>query len=103
MELFIRIRDGEPVDHPIIKDNLLDAFPDIDLDNTSDFKPFTRVDMPDVGHYQVHVGTTYQLIDGVYTDVHEVRDMTQEEKDAKDSAFEKWVAENPPMILLTRV
>jgi hypothetical protein len=98
MELFIRIVDGKPVNHPIVKENLLMAFPDVDLDTTSDFMLFERVAMPQLEKYQVHVGTTYELIDGVYKDVHEVRDMTQEEKDAKDAAFAAWLEANPPTV-----
>ena len=33
MELFIRIKDGEPFEHPIFGDNFRAAFPDIDSDN----------------------------------------------------------------------
>lgn len=84
MELFIRIKDGQPFEHPIFGDNFRQAFPDVDVNNLpSEFARFIRVEMPAVGVYQVYEGVTYELVNGVYQDVHHVRAMTEEERTDK--------------------
>lgn len=48
MELFIQLRDGVPVEHPIFGDNFRDAFPDIDTKNLPpQFARFERLLPPD--------------------------------------------------------
>ena len=84
MELYIRIKDGKPFEHPILGDNFRQAFPNIDTNNLPpEFARFVRVDRPPIGVFEVYVDCTYELVDGVYTDVHNVRLMTAEEKAAK--------------------
>jgi len=81
MELFIRIKDGLPFEHPILEDNFCEAFPDIDIINLPpEFARFERVERPEIGSYQVYEGVTYELIGDIYKDVHHVREMTNEEK-----------------------
>ena len=95
MELYIRIQDGAPFEHPILGDNFRQAFPDIDTNNLPpEFASFTRVDPPILGVYEVYVGVEYQLQeDGSYMDVHSKRDMTVEEKTAKqDAVKDDWEA-----------
>ena len=85
MELFIRIKDGQPFEHPIFGDNFRQAFPDVDVNNLPpEFARFERVERPTIGVYQVFESEepTYQLVDGVWKDVWSVRDMTAEEKEA---------------------
>jgi len=87
MKLFIQVRDGQPWQHPILPDNLLQAFPGFDLENPPEgFAPFVRVERPGldvmpVGNLQV-AECTYQLAeDGVtYKDTWSVREMTLAEK-----------------------
>jgi hypothetical protein len=86
MNLYIRIKDGQPFEHPIFEDNFCQAFPDIDVNNLPpEFAKFERVECPEIGLYQVleFQESTYQLVDGVYKDVWLVRDMTAEEKETK--------------------
>lgn len=86
LELYIQIRDGEPYEHPIFADNFRAAFPDVDTENLPGaFAKFIRVDAPVPGTYEVYVGVTYQWVDGVVKDVHSVRQMTDEERVAKDA------------------
>lgn len=81
MELFIRIKDGKPFEHPIFGDNFRQAFPHIDVNNLpSEFARFERIPRPDVGVYEVYEGATYESFNGVYKDVHHVRPMTDSEK-----------------------
>jgi hypothetical protein len=84
MELYIRIKDGQPFEHPIFGDNFRQAFPNIDTNNLPpEFAKFVRVAAPAVGVFEVYEACVYELVDGVYTDVHNVRPMTAEEKAAK--------------------
>ena len=84
MELYIQIRDGKPFEHPILGDNLRQAFPEIDANNLpAEFARFGRVEKPSIGPYEIYEGATYELIDGVCKDVHQVRQMTPEEKSAR--------------------
>ena len=80
--LYIQVENGEPVNHPALESNLLDAFGSI----PSNWEPFIRKYKP-----EVDTANTFQIVEEspVYTkqgnnweDVWIVRDMTQEEKDA---------------------
>jgi hypothetical protein len=87
MDMFIQIRDGQPYEHPIIGSNFRAAFPDIDTNNLPpEFAKFERVEPPFVGIFETYEGCTYELIGGVYTDVHHVRSMTAEERTARIEA-----------------
>jgi hypothetical protein len=89
MELYIRIKDGQPFEHPIFGDNFRQAFPDVDTNNLPpEFARFERVERPVLGQYEVLVSenSTYELVDGVYKDVWQKRDMTTEEREAKRQA-----------------
>ena len=84
MELYIRIKDNKPFEHPIFGDNFRAAFPGVDTDNLPpEFARFVRVTPPRIGVFEVYIECVYGLVDGVYTDVHNVRPMTAEEKAAK--------------------
>jgi hypothetical protein len=84
MELFIRIKDDQPFEHPILGDNFRQAFPDVDVNNLpAKFARFVRVAAPVVGVYEKNQTVSYQLIDGAYTDVFSVEQMTAEEIVAK--------------------
>jgi hypothetical protein len=96
MELFIRIVDGAPFEHPIMGDNFREAFPHIDTENLPpEFARFVRVAIPTIGVYEVYEGASYGLVDGVYTDVHDVRQITEQEKtDKQDLVKNDWIANN---------
>lgn len=85
MELFIQIRDGKPHEHPIMGDNFRSAFPDIDPDNLPpEFARFERVPAPNLGHYEVNEGLTYEWVDGIVKDVWHIRPMTEQERATKE-------------------
>jgi hypothetical protein len=94
MELFIRIKDGQPFEHPIFGDNFRQAFPDISTDNLPpEFAPFERIEQPVLGAYEVYEGVTYDWVGGIVKDVHHVRQMTTEEKTKKQQATkDAWAA-----------
>ena len=91
MELFIRIKDGQPFEHPIFGDNFRQAFPDVDVNNLPpEFARFERVAAPVVGVYQI-CNTTYELDGSIYKDVHTVCEMTDAEKITKqDKVKADW-------------
>lgn len=86
MRFFIRIKDGQPVDHPISEDNFCHAFPQIDVNNLpEEFAEFVRVEPPVLGPYEKSQSVSYQKVGSVWTDVFVSEQMTQEEKLAKQN------------------
>lgn len=84
MELFIKIVDGQPFDHPILGDNFRQAFPNVDIENLpSSFARFERVAHPTPTDFQVVEGPVYQWVDGVVKDFWILREMTEFERNEK--------------------
>ena len=96
MSLYIQLENGKPINHPILEDNLKQAFPEMDLNNLPEtFARFERVLVPVVGVYEVSQGATYEWVDGVVKDVHHRRAMTEEERTAKQDAVKaEWQQNN---------
>lgn len=92
MNLYIRLENGQPVEHPIILKNLLAAYPEIDPNNIPGiFVKFQRVDCPEILPYKINEGVTYEWVDGIVTDVWHIRDMTDTEKtDFQDQLKSQW-------------
>lgn len=87
MELYIRIKNGKPFEHPILADNFKAALPHIDTTNLpSDFARFERVEPPALGVYEVYEGVTYEQFGTVWRDVHHIRQMTEQEKTSEQDA-----------------
>jgi hypothetical protein len=93
MNLYIKIENGKPVDHPAFMDNLIQAFGAV----PSNWEQFIRIERP--------VPTVYQILDsqeptyefneqlGYWTDTWALRDMTDVEKTAKQQAIkDAWAA-----------
>ena len=109
MELYIRIKDGQPFEHPILGNNFRQAFPDVDTDNLpASFARFVRVDSPPVGVYEI-CDTTYEWEGDLVTDVHLIRPMTVEEVTAKQDAvkvnwaetgFASWLFDEPTCLFI---
>jgi len=96
MELFIRIKDDAPFEHPILGENFRQAFPDVDTENLpAEFARFVRVQAPQLGVYEKNQTVSYQLVDGVYTDVFTCEQMTVQEIAAKQQAVkDSWASNN---------
>jgi len=96
MELFIRIKDGAPFEHPILGDNFRQAYPDVDTENLpAEFARFVRIAPAVLGAYEKNQSVSYQLIDGVYTDVFTCEQMTAQEITAKQqSVKDSWANNN---------
>ena len=80
MNLYIETENGVTKNHPAFEDNLIQAFGSI----PAHWEPFTRVERPTPGIYQVLESNepVYTKVDGVWTDVWTVREMITEEKTA---------------------
>jgi hypothetical protein len=81
MNLYIKTENGVTKNHPAFEDNLIQAFGEI----PAHWEPFIRVERPTPGIYQVLESqeAVYAKVDGVWTDVWTVRDLTAEEKTNK--------------------
>ena len=95
MNIYIKTENGVPKNHPAFEDNLIQAFGVI----PANWEPFIRVERPVPDVYQVLESqeAVYAKVDGVWTDVWTVRDMTAEEKEgAKQAAIktakDAWAA-----------
>lgn len=80
MNLYIEIENGQIKNHPALEENLIQAFGEI----PEHWEPFVRVERPELGEYQLFKApeVTYEKVDGVWTDVFHIRDMTAEEKES---------------------
>ena len=96
MELFIKIRDGQPFEHPILGDNFRQAFPDIDVNNLPlEYARFEKVSCPSLVYATLNDPTpTYQYIDGVAKEVWDITPMTTEEITIKQNDVKTYWAEN---------
>lgn len=94
MNLYIRLKNGQPFEHPITEQTFTQAFPDVDLNNLPEWvAKFVRVEQPDIRVYEIYEGVSYQWVGDVVTDVHTVRQMTADEKLAKQNEVKaNWAA-----------
>jgi len=82
MNLYIRIKDGQPFEHPLFEDNVKQVWPEIDLNNLPpELAKFERVQPPVVDTFEILEGFSYQIVDGVYKDVWHKRPMNDAEKE----------------------
>jgi len=93
MNLYIQTENEQPINHPAFEDNLIQAFGSV----PSNWEAFVRVEKPIPTIYQVLDSNepTYQKIDGIWTDVWALRDMTADEKAAKQQAIKDLWAQRP--------
>jgi hypothetical protein len=81
MNLYIKIENNQPVDYPIVEDNLRMLGIDINnLPNT--YAVYNKVDAPSIGPYE-KLSMDLALNSGVVTEVYHVLNMTEEERLAK--------------------
>ena len=81
MNLYIETENDITKNHPAFEDNLIQAFGSV----PAHWEPFIRVERPTPSIYQILESKepVYAKVDGVWTDVWHKRDMTAEEKTAK--------------------
>lgn len=78
MNLYIQTENGQPINHPALEENLIEAFGAV----PSNWEPFTRLEKPTLGVDEKFddPDVTYEKIDGVWTDVYHVVALTDEDK-----------------------
>lgn len=81
MNLYIEVENDQVKNHPAFETNLLEAFGTI----PSNWEPFVRVERPVLGAYELLESDVpvYAKVNGVWTHVWSVQNMTAEEKTAK--------------------
>jgi hypothetical protein len=81
MNLYIETENGVTKNHPAYEDNLIQAFGSV----PEHWEPFIRVQRPEPTLYQTfdNPESVYSKVNGVWTDIWSLRDMTAEEKIAK--------------------
>jgi len=81
MNLYIQVKNGQPINHPAFEDNLIQAFGLV----PEGWEPFVRVEHPTLEWNQAfeepHV--VYDNINGVWTDIFQIRELTAEEQEQK--------------------
>ena len=90
MNLYIEIENGTTKNHPALESNLVVAFGAV----PQNWEPFTRVDAPTPGVFQILEPSVYTKIDGVWFDVWTIREMTTEEKSAKNQEIREIAISN---------
>jgi hypothetical protein len=91
MKLFIKIIDGQPFEHPILEENFVQSYPNIDVNNLpSDFARFERVEFDEnslpLDVYEFPY-TQYEWVGSVVTDVWYKRPMSEEQIVAKNQTL----------------
>lgn len=100
--MIIRLKNDQPFEHPMLVENFVQAFPDVDVNNLPEWvTTFERVAAPDIGVYEIAEGPTYEKIGNVVRDSWSVRPMTETEittlqnnvksQWAADSTYQSWV------------
>jgi hypothetical protein len=84
MNLYIETENGQTKNHPAFENNLIQAFDAI----PAHWEPFIRVERPTLTAYQLleNQEAIYTKVNGTWMDTWSVRDMTAEEKIAKQQA-----------------
>ena len=79
--LYIETENGVTKNHPAFEDNLIQVFGSV----PAHWEPFIKTENPERTLYQkfVEPAPSYEKVNGVWTGVWTVRDMTAEEKTAK--------------------
>jgi hypothetical protein len=91
MKLYIQTENGQPVNHPALEENLLQAFGSI----PDNWEAFVRVERPILTIYQIldNQEPVYLKVDSVWTDVWALRDMTSNEISSKQQVVkDHWVS-----------
>jgi len=81
--LFIKVENGQAVDHPAVPDNLIMAFGEI----PSNWEPFIRVECTLKPNTFEYIQTTYEKIDGIWQNVNVIADMNDEQKVIRTQAI----------------
>lgn len=89
MILYIKVEDGNPIDHPVADWNLMEVFGCI----PGNYEPFSRTQKPPLGRFELDDTEAVQYArgkDGVWTDLWPSRPMNAEERAEKEA----WILDN---------
>jgi len=89
MKMYIQIENNLPINHPAFEENLLQAFGKIPLQ----WESFVRIEPPTPAIYQIldTQNPMYSKVDGMWTDVWVLRDMTNNEiADKQQAEKNRW-------------
>jgi hypothetical protein len=82
MNLYIQIKNGQPINHPVFEDNLIEVFGCV----PEDWEKFVRAEHPQLEEHEIfddpHV--IYEKINGVWTDIFQIKEISEEEKQLKE-------------------
>lgn len=80
--LYIKVENGQTVDHPVFSENLIDVFGEV----PAGYEPFIRTEPPVLGRYEVwdEDAALYGPVEGAWTDLWSRRPMTSEERAARE-------------------
>lgn len=90
MKLFIQVENRNTINHPAFEENLIQAFGCV----PDNWEPFERKLKPEIQTYQLFESEepSYEKINGVWTDVWYIREMTEEEKTNKQNTVKsQWL------------
>jgi hypothetical protein len=84
MNLYIETKNGVTKNHPAFEENIIEVFGSI----PDHWEPFIRVEKPTLNVYQTLLNeeANYEKVNGVWTDVWNIQEMTAEEKLEKQQA-----------------
>jgi len=94
MNLYIEVdANGNAINHPAHEENLIEVFGSV----PNHWEPCVTLDPPDSLVYQVIANDTptYEKINGVWTSIWQLRDMTEDEKNQKQKAVKDFWATRP--------
>lgn len=101
MKLIIKIQDNIPNEHPILLDNFIQAFPNVDISNLpKEFAWFERVPKPRIGPYEKDPYCKYEFQGNIVKDVWYRVEMTAAEKtelqnkiksDWENTGYNSWI------------
>jgi hypothetical protein len=87
MNLFIKLENGEPINHPILEENLKLYYSDLDIENPPEgYAKFIRKPFPVLNNFEIIESIEYVIDQDywpsnipVYTDKYNIRSLTDEE------------------------
>jgi hypothetical protein len=92
MNLYIQVENGQPINHPSLEENLIEAFGAV----PENWKPFIRLEPPNLEWSQTFQNpkVVYEKVNGVWADVFQIRELNAEEQDQKraqeEAEFSEW-------------
>lgn len=93
---YIKVVDNQPVDHPVLPANLIEAFGEV----PSEYKLFWRTEKPELGMFEEwDTGAVqYGFVNGIWTDLWPKRLISQEKRQAIELETRQAIMQSIPRI-----